>query len=367
MKRLLLSILFTGILLPFATFADEVPVLLRVKKTEQADSMGCNFAEQTTKLVYDLIINNKVKLWDSPQKDIQITGASLKEIEKSTNTEFLSQDIFVIYEMWDVNKRALNSKTLGFMFLNKDARNADVSYGYVDYIDVRDYFANTRVEANANGYFGRTMLWYLTRKNFNYTVIQFAGKVIESKQEMTETLTAFKGNLQFSDAFLSVDDDFKLVTYNIDTRSSADSLKQAASKAIFKALETYFEENTEEFYNLGGDKIANVQKPNFKLKITAVEIKETWKQQEDQIMYEPQMIVITANDTALAPIRKSELINMDINVEDKKLILVLLQKQYNYIITQINSQKIARKEAYLYSKALQTYKWNQLIDYVKYY
>lgn len=367
MRRLLSTILFLSVLIPAEVFADEVPVLLRVKKSEQADSMGCNFVEQTTKLVYDLIISNKVKLWDSPQKEIQITGSSLKEIEKSTATEFLSQDIFVIYEMWEVNKRSLNSKTLGFMFLNKDNRNADVSYGYVDYTDLRDFFANARVETNANGYFARTMLWYLTRKNFNYTVIQFAGKVIESKQEMAETLTAFKGNMQFSDAFLSVDDDYKMVTYNIDVKSESDSLKQYISKAIFKSLENYLTENTEEFYNLGGDKIPNVQKPNFKLKVTAVEVKETWKQQGDVIMYEPQALTISVNDSTLTPIRKTELIHMDINVEDKKLILVLLEKQYNYIITQINSQKIARKEAYLYSKALQSYKWNQLIDYVKYY
>lgn len=367
MRPLLYITLLFALAFPVNAVADEVPVLLRAKKSEQADSMGCNFVEQTTKLVYDLIISGKVKLWDSPQKEIQITGTSLKEIERTTATEFITQDIIVIYEMWEVNKRALNSRTLGFMFLNKDNRNADVSYGYVDYTDMRDYFANARVEANANGTYGRSMLWYLTRKNFNYTVIQFAGKLIESKQEMNETLTAFKGNLQFGDAFINDDDGVKMITYIIDVKSAMDSLKQANSISIIKAFENYLEENTEEFYNLGGDRIPNVTKPNFKVKVTGIEITESWKQMGEQTIYEPVTINISVNDTALAPIRKSELINMDIVVNEKKFILVLLEKQYNYIITQINSQKIARKEAYLYNKALGTYKWNQLIDYVKYY
>jgi|CXWJ01.1.fsa_nt_gi hypothetical protein len=367
MRPLLYITLLFALAFPVNAVADEVPVLLRAKKTEQADSMGCNFVEQTTKLVYDLIISGKIKLWDSPQKEIQITGTSLKEIEKTTATEFVTQDIIVIYEMWEVSKRRLNSRTLGFMFLNKDNRNADVSYGYVDYADIRDFFANTRVEANANGSYGRSMLWYLTRKNFNYTVIQFAGKLIESKQEMNETLAAYKGNLQFGDAFINDDDGVKMITYIIDVKSAMDSLMQANSKSIVKAFENYFEENTEEFYNLGGDRIPNVTKPNFKIKVTGIEVTESWKQMGEQIIYEPVSINISVSDSALTPIRKSELINMDIVVNEKKFILVLLEKQYNYIITQINSQKIARKEAYLYNKALGTYKWNQLMEYVKYY
>src|SRR4051812_30271796 len=99
---LLVSLLF--FLSIYNTLADFTPVLLRVPKADQSDSLGCNFVEQFTVLVYKEITAGHVKLWDSPAKEIQITGSTLQELERASDTKFIEQEIFFIYENWQKSK-----------------------------------------------------------------------------------------------------------------------------------------------------------------------------------------------------------------------------------------------------------------------
>lgn len=353
-------------LAPNFAAADEVPVLIRVKSSEQADSLGCNFVQQVTALVYNLILDNKIKLWDSQQKEIQITGPSLKEIEKTSGTEFLKQDIIFIYEMWISSKRELSSKTIGFTFLDKDSRGQEVAYGYVDFNDVRSFFMNTNVETNADGYFNQTFMYFLSRKNFNFNVVQIYGKVLSNVTESQEALATFKGKLEFG-GDIDAEDEIKSVTYVIDRKSTIDSAKSANAKAMFETIENYLLENKEEFYNLGGDRLENYVKGNFKIYVTAIEVHEFWKKINDQIIYEPRGVTIFVNDSALNTIPLMDLVRLELNVGEKRFVIMLIEKQFNLIISRINYQKIPRKEAFLYYKALQTFNWNQVIEFVKYY
>jgi hypothetical protein len=132
-------------------------------------------------------------------------------------------------------------------------------------------------------------------------------------------------------------------------------------------FEDYFTANKEEFYNLGGDKLQNFVGGKQKLKVTGIEVNELWKKNNDEIYYEPRTVKIFINDSALNTIANSELALMDLEINGRKFILALLDKKFNYVITQINAQKINRRDAYTYLKALQTYSWNQLTDFVKYY
>ncbi len=351
-------------------YAQDIPVLLRLKRSEQPDSLGCNVVEQVTKITYNLILQNKVRLWDSPAKEIQIAATSLKEIEKSTATNFVDEDIIFMYEKWTQSKRELGSKTIGITFFNKDAHGQEVSYGYVDYNDLREPMMLAKAETNANGNYGETMAYFLTTKRYNFNIVQFNNKVLPNVNESQRALAEFKGKLDFGTvASQYYDEKVKLVTYNIDNKSTTDSLKEANSKAIFKMFETYLSANKEEFFNMGGDKLQgffNTGKQ--KLKITGIEVTEMWKKgSNNQLYYEPKSIRLTVNDSLLNSVPLSELIMMDLTVNEQKFILALLDKDFNFIITQINSQKIPKREAYLYYKGLQTYSWSQVMDYVKYY
>ena len=81
---------------------DIVPVLLRVPKADQHDTLGCNFVTEVTALVYKEIIAGSIKLWDSPNKEIQITGSTLMELEKSSDTKFTDQEIFFIGDLLSI-------------------------------------------------------------------------------------------------------------------------------------------------------------------------------------------------------------------------------------------------------------------------
>ncbi len=367
-KKFFTLLLVLGFVPSVPLFAEDITVLLRLKKSEQPDSLGCNFVQQVSKLTYNLLLDNKIKLWDTPAKEIQITASSLKEIEKSTETSFIEQEIIFIHEYWTQNKRDITSKTIGITFLNRDARGNEVAYGYVDFADLREAFSLNRIEANADGNYGETFTYYLTTKRFVFNIVQFNNKVLSNVTESQDVLQQFKGKLEFNtSASQYYGEQVKMITYTIDAKSTTDSAKHALSKAIFFMLEFYLTENKEEFYNLGGDKFQSFVNEKNKLKVTGVEVNEMWKKNGTQIYYEPKSVTIFVNDSALNTIPLAELVNMDLNVYNKKFVLALLEKQFNLVITQINSQKISKREAYLYHKGLQTFNWSQVIEFVKYY
>lgn len=347
--------------------AQESSVLMRVKQSEQPDSLGYNIVEQIAKTAYKLIIEGKIKLWDSPSKEIQITGSSLQEIEKSSGTSFINQDIIFIYEKWLTTKRDIQTKTIGITFSGRDERGQEVAYGYLDYNDYIKFASSTIAEVNANGIFGESIASYIQAKKFNFNLVQVNNKVIQSVTESQNAVKILKGKLDFYSTISSLNEQGKSITYFIDAKAVSDSLASANSKSIFKMFEDYFTANKEEFYNLGGDKLQNFVGGKQKLKVTGIEVNELWKKNNDEIYYEPRTVKIFINDSALNTIANSELALMDLEINGRKFILALLDKKFNYVITQINAQKINRRDAYTYLKALQTYSWNQLTDFVKYY
>ncbi|MEO5570266.1 MAG: hypothetical protein ABIT08_14220, partial [Bacteroidia bacterium] len=45
---------------------DIIPVLIRVSRADQHDTLGSNFVDNVTALVYKEILSGDVKLWDAP-------------------------------------------------------------------------------------------------------------------------------------------------------------------------------------------------------------------------------------------------------------------------------------------------------------
>lgn len=346
--------------------ADIVPVLLRVPKTDQPDTLGCNFNEQVTALVYDEIINGRVKLWDAPAKEIQITGSTLQELERASNTKFIDQDAFYIYENWAKMKSGINTSTIGFTFLNKNTRGEDVSYGYVDYNDLKDAFVKNKINTNANGILTINFATYLVKKMFNYNIVQFAGKAITTGGESQSIKADFIAGLEFNPSVqLPVVPD-KSVTYIIDDVKNAEDQKGKNSHEIIKQIEIYLIFNEEVFFNIGGERLSNYITKN-KIKVSKVECHEIWKKSEDGIYYLPKTITIFVNDTALNTIPFSEFLDFGFEVGSKSILQAFSEKDFSFIITNINNQKIARKDSYLYYKALMTYDWKKLSEFVKYY
>ncbi len=342
----------------------QTPVLLRVVSSEQSDTLGCNFVKELTRIIYNEITANHVKLWDSPAKEIQITGATLLEIERSTETKFIDQEVIFVYEYWTHSGKILKSVTQGFSFSQKNKAGEDVSYGYIDYKDVQDAFLGVRVNSNANGTFSASISNYINTKEYAYDILQFNGEVVSGVKESQKIKTDFIGTNQFNPSyFTAIEIPQKLVTYSINFANSIESKKLLGGKQLANAIQNYLIENTEVFYNLGGDQvISHLQQK--KWSITNLIVKEIWKKSNNEISYAPVSILIYVNDSALSEIPYRDMVKMDIQLNGVSWIELLKEKNFQLMITRINAQDIARTEAYLYLKAFQNAEWNKLTEYV---
>ncbi|MDQ3050339.1 MAG: hypothetical protein M3Q95_05585 [Bacteroidota bacterium] len=360
--KVLFLLLLAGLYSPLV-LAEEIPVLLMLRSSEQHDTSGCNFVEQVTALVYKEITENRVKLWDSPQKEIQITGSTLKEIERNAGVSFLAQETIFMYEIWNNNRKEIVTKTLGFSFVHRSSSEDEVTFGYVDYNELTELFLKTRINTNASGIYSATYTTYVLSKNFAFNIVQFAGKVVKSTGESDDLKKAFLRNLPFNQSLLGYYPPDKFVSYIIDTYTEGTDEKSLNSKAFIKTIEDYFYNNQEVFFNMGGDMITSHLQKN-KIKVTKIEVTEIWRKVNGELNFEPKTMKIFINDSALSELNPRTMVDFEINFQDKSVIDFLKEKQFNLIITKVNSQVIKRKDSYLYYKGLMTAEWNRVIDYV---
>jgi hypothetical protein len=347
----------------------QTPVILRVVSAEQQDTLGCNIVTEITSLAYKLIMSGKAKLWDSPEKEIQITGSSLHDIEKASSTSFLQQPIIYIYEFWSGSGRSLKSVTTGFAFSNKGKSGEEVSYGYFDFKDIQDVVFNSPVNSNANGNLNTTLAYFLTGKNYVYHIVQYGGTVIDNitgSEKIKNELTGGSGH--FPNASSATEDiPQKIITWFVDADNNTDSQKYLNARRFVNAVEDYLKENKEVFFNLGGDHILTHTNEKSIIRVTRIEVKEVWKKIDNQILYDPVSVTVYVNDSAMTPVLYREMIKMDVKIGLKSWVDFIREKQFPFIIQKINSQLIKRADSYLYQKALITTDWNRITEFVKYY
>lgn len=345
----------------------QIPVLLRATASEQEDSTGCNFIKELTRISYDAILSGKAKLWDSPQKEIQIFPSSLQAIEKSSATLFINQEVVFIYESWTNSNNNLKSTTEGFLFSNKSSNGEEVAYGYIDYNDLQAVCLRYRINTNANGNYNANLASYIYSKNYNYKILQFARKVIDNAAESNRIKDEFIGDAKFNlTSFSATEIPQKLVVWSLDFASTLTGSKADSSRKLVNAISKYLYENEEQLFNLGGDKIqTSLQKG--KWKITRIEVSELWKKVNGTIGYDPTGITIYINETPLAEILYKDMMKMEVMVEEKNWIDYIREKNFAFNIISINNQEVVRSQSYIYQKALQTYNWNKINDYVKFY
>lgn len=360
-KRLILILIFVSTVL--VSRSQEIPVLLMLKSSEQVDTSGCNFVQQVTSLVYDEIMANRLKIWDSQRKDIQLTAATIQSIEKSSGVSFTGQETLFFYEIWNNTKKEIITRTIGISFVQKSHTAEEVSFGYVDYSDLNELFMKTRVNTNASGLYSATFTTYMLKKNFAYNIVQFGGNPIRSSGESEDIRKSFISNLNFNETLLGYYPPDKFVSYIIDDLTLGNDEKAVNSKLIIKKVHEFLLQNQEVFFNMGGDRIvSHVQKSRFK--VTRIEVNEIWRKVEGNITYDPKSVVIYVNDSALNELNSRTLSGFEVTISDLSLVDFLKKKQFNLIINKINSQNIPKKDSYRYHRALLIAEWNKVIRYV---
>ncbi|MFM7015052.1 MAG: hypothetical protein ACKOX3_01880 [Bacteroidota bacterium] len=342
-------------------------VIIRVRSEEQEDTLGVNIVREITKTTYEAIKDGYVQLWDSPKKEVAISYAALKEIEKSSALNFIDQQLVFIYEVWNNEKKKLTSETKGFLFSSKLPNGEAVLFGYVDYEPLKNKFATASPMINANGDCFLNLNNYLSRKNYNYQLLQFGNKVVDNASESKLLKEQFIGNNKFNANQWSDDSlESKYVEWTVSASDKMVGSKAKFSNDFIYSLTEYFHQNLEVLYNLSGKNAESILQ-NGTWKIASVSFAEVWKKKGTIINSTPLWMSVDIDSSVIDTIWMDNLVNWDFKVNDLEWLDFIQQKNFLYSVTKINSEAIPIEKSIKYQKGLFTHKWNNLINFVKLY
>lgn len=359
MKKLLLFLF----LISANAVAEEIPVLIFVNTYDQADSVGFNIVQSLPEFVYDQVMAGKVTLWDSPKKEDRIEAKTLTQIEKYAQTSFKVTNQLFIYENWIKDRKSLIIKTLGFYFSGKKANGEEVAYGYVDYLELDSVFQFTLVPSNADGNCGMTFDDALKQKLYNYNIVQYNGKRIESVKEAITIKNEIKPLLpkkKWSDQ-----EDCKIIRYVIEDSVGNQNSRFAESRKFIASLEKYLEETPEFFLNIGGDQLTS-DPSIYKIRVDKVEMEEYWIKSGNNISYSIYSMRIYVNNTALNALPVDEIQRMDFLINFMSVNDFLKEKEFYFRILKINSQDIPPEKAAAYLNGIMELRWSHLIEWARY-
>jgi len=350
-------------LFPFFLHAEEIPVLLFVSTYDQVDSIGFNLVESLPGLVYSQIIDGKVTLWDSPKKEDRIEAKTLEQIEKYAQTSFKVTSQLFIYEKWIRDRKSFSFETVGFYFSSKKPDGDEVAYGFVDYAELDSMLQLTLVPANADGNCSMTYGDVLRQKLYNYNIVQYGGKKIESVAEAMQVKNDIKPLLPSKN--WNEGDDCKKITYVIEDSALSKNPPVAESRKFLSSLGKYLTETPELFLNIGGDKLTN-DPQKLKITVNKVEMVEYWVRKTDVVDYSFFSMVIYANNTPLNALSLDEIQQLDFLIGFKSVNDFLKEKEFYFRILKINSQEIPAEKSAAYLSGIRELRWNNLIEWARY-
>lgn len=346
--------LYTGL----SCLAKERYVILRAQKTTQEDTLGYNLVEQLPAAIYKGILENRIHLWDSPSKKIQIQPAALKDLEKSFKYPFTSLDNFFVYEIWLIKGKNLTVTTQGILFATKTQKGEEINFGFVDFTDLQDILGRSYLDVNANGFLNMSMEQVLTSKRYNYSIVQYGKKLITSTVESEKIKKEDVRGKKWTKAVAPIPQ-VKSVSYFL-----TGGTKQRTRNTLIDTLEHYFQRNLEEYLNIGADRFTNMMEKGVKVKIDTIVVEEVWFKAGEAISYEPQKIILKVNKMALDELSMVQLLDRKIKVEGMTVADYLTSKGFTYQLCRINTQKINEKDSPKYLEALRKGDWIRISNFV---
>lgn len=341
---------------------NNIPVLLYVSAENQPDTMGFNLAVQLPEVVYALILQERLILWDSPKKTIQITADALQAIEKNTESSFMRSKSIFFNELWTSTKRRSSFQIIGFSFMNTGSQGK-VSYGFIDFKELAPLIANELVKTNQNGAAQVSLLEAIFSRRYIYTILQFGNQNLKDN---------FAASIQIMDN-MNAPSKKQLSTFRFpETKEIVYSIlrnpaqKDEGGELVFSWFEELLQQNKELLYELGGDKYFNFKTYNSELAVTRIEIEEIWKKRGEEIVFLPKSITVYVNNKKLNPISIHMSNQLNLNIGLKNLEDIFMEKGFLFELVRINRIYITQEESPLYIMALREFSWSQLSRYVKF-
>lgn len=333
-------------------------VLITLKKSSQADSIGYNLPSEFAKFLYPKIMDGTISLWDGPLKEIRITADALKEIEQSSQKKFSSGDYLLIHEIWTLAKRTLDTKTIGFTFLTIN-ESGKVTYGYIDYKDIMVLLDKNFIPANANGFLNITFREAIQNKEFNFSINQFGSDDFKADPSKAFEIQNQLLNNSSIKVYLASKDiaRYKSITYEVLKNGTENN------DSLFLALSLYFRNNLEQFFNLGGDQSVSFINKEPEINITKLKLNELYKTYKGQVTSEITSIQFYVNGKYLPPNDLATLRKTEVNIKSQTLENFILEKKYDLTITSINSEEINNRNSFELIKKINEGNWKQLVKH----
>ncbi len=352
-------------LILFKSYAakDNISVMLRVVSEKQDLSRGYNFVEQLTKVVYDEVMAGHTHLWDSPSKEIKITAAALKDIEQSAATSFISLNYLFIYEKWTKAETEIQTTTLGFSFIGKNAAG-DIAFGYLDYADISQALLAHRLMVNADGNCAASISYSLQTKQFDFSIVQFNGEAIPGETESEKIKKDYISGMNFNSVLFPQQLQAKCITYILEKPLDLEDVSAQLTSCIINAVQGYLAERPVSFSDWGGDEIKGLKYPE-ELNVTQIAVTENWNKYAGKITTTLKNVIIYVNGQPLNALTADDLKETDINCHSKNIVELLKEKNMLYYISRVNDQQIERINTFNFLKALHETDWNQLNYYVE--
>lgn len=339
------------------------PVLLFLSRQDQSDTLGYNLVRELPALVYREITAGRVTLWDSPEKQIRILPASLKKLEENSGEVFSDTRQLFIYELWDLDKKKGELKTIGFYFSNRTVQGEDVSYGFVEYHTLDSLFRVTYIPTNANGNCEMTFFDVLQSRYYSYNIVQIGTKKVTNVNEAIALKQEARSFI--ADRILPPSYNCKDVLYRITSGDTLHGESGRRSDRIIQGMEKYFNENMELYYNAGGDRLTNFIEADI-IRLNELEVEERWIKRDEIIEYELISLRIPVRDELPLTWPKSDLQMPDLLIDFNSVPDLLNEKEFYFRIVKINDQHLSVSQSDAYLKGLRTWKWNQLTEFVRY-
>lgn len=340
----------------------EVPVLVHLPISEQDDTFGFNLVEHLPSLIYKQILDGNIKLWDSPKKNISISGEALKNIESNNNVSFARTQNLFLNELWTSSRRKTEFVIVGLSFLSESSKGK-ISFGYVDLAEAFSILSNELIPCNVNGPAQLNYVNALYSRRYFFNVLQFGAKDFSVNPAASFDIKrdAFYSRKKIQGLYKIPQT--KMVTYVIEKNVS--EVNDPGTDCML-SIEKYLNGNKEVLFNLGGDRYFDYMRPVHEITVTRIEIMEIWEKKGNLIQYKPYKIKIYANNKPLDPISFEELSKWQILINFKTMEDILQEKSFQFSLYKINRDLIPYTESNLYLKALREYKWTQVSNYVKY-
>lgn len=333
-------------------------VTINLNKSLQPDSIGYNLPQELPRILYSKIMDGSLTLWDSPLKEISISADALKGIEQSSGTSFSSIDNLFIHEIWELSKRYLDTRTIGFTFINKNEKGS-VSYGYIDYKDVMVLLDKNNIPCNANGFLNTTFREAIQNKQFNFSIVQFGSDDFKSNPSQAFEIK----NQLFSNPHVKLYNGpkditrYKSITYEIYKEGNQNN------EAVFSSLSGYFKDNLEQFYNLGGDQTIPFFKKDPELNFTKIRVTELYKLDKGIVTSEITTIQLFINGRYLPTSNIESMRQIDVTVKFKPLETFISEKSYDFSISSINSEEVKNLDNSAIIAKLKDGQWNRLVEH----